>query len=515
MIMEKNTIIKDHRKVKLKFALVYPNIYNIGMSNLAIRLLYEIINSREDIVCERFFFSGYRERPRSVESGLPLNYFDVIGVSFQHEMDYIRFLDMLSSSSIPIEADKRNLPIIIAGGPAVSSNPMPLTKFIDFFVIGEVEPIINMLLDSLVNRNLNNIYLSIPGLYKPGKSTERIYIKNLDLAPHAIRQVISNLNNTFTSSFLLEVSRGCKIGCRFCLEYFLYFPKRERSFKNIARIIEDGLLLTQTNKLVIISSAFLDHSQIKDILSFLIEKKINFSVPSIRVSKIDDELIKLIALGGQHTLTIAPESHCEHLRNIINKKFDNDLFFDIIRKAKEAGIKSLKLYFMLGIPGEKIEDFNDLDIFLSRIISLGFSPSSIHISINPLIPKANTPFQWLPLISKEDYRERLTIFYKKARTLGIKRIESLDYRWCAIQAYLSTAGQEASELLKLLLEDIKAGGNGDLGSWRRVLRHYKKRPENIYEPRSIEEPLPWEEIKGAFPISILKKDFTKVMGDIE
>ncbi|MDH5806493.1 MAG: radical SAM protein [Candidatus Methanomethylicaceae archaeon] len=501
--------------MKLKFALVYPNIYNVGMCNLAIRLLYELINQREDVVCERFFFSNYGEIPRSLESGMPLNAFDVIGFSLQHEMDYVRMLDMIKSSGIPLESKNRSHPIIIAGGPSVTANPIPISPFIDFFIIGEVEPILNELLEILINLKNKEDLLSLPGIYQIGKPTEKIYVKNLDNAPHALRQIILEKENGFLSSFLLEISRGCNRRCRFCLESFLYSPKRDRSFKVIKNILETGLLLTNTNRVFCISSALLDHPQIKEILSYLVERKIVFSIPSLRIYDADEELMKLIASGGQRTLTIAPESPSERLREIINKNFPEDQLYNMIHNAKNVGIKSLKLYFMVGIPGEKDEDYENLDKIFSKIISLGFKPSSIHISINPLIPKANTPFQWLPLISKENYERKVDLFRKKALSFGIRRVECLDYRWSAIQAYLSTAGLEASKILMLLIDDITIRGPESLGSWRRVLKLFNKRPENIYIPKSIDQPLPWEEIKTSIPIKLLRSEFIKAIGDLQ
>lgn len=514
-VLERNIVKKDHRKARLKFALAYPNVYDVGMCNLAIRLLYELINQREDVVCERFFFSNYGEVPRSLESGMPLSAFDVVGFSLQHEMDYVRMLDMIRSAGIPLEAKYRSRPIIIAGGPSASANPIPISPFIDLFVIGEVEPILSELLEAFINMKAKEDLLSLPGIYQLGRSTEKIYVRNLDNAPHSLRQLIPEGGAGFLSSFLLEISRGCNRHCRFCLESFLYSPKRDRSFKTIKEILEVGLQFTNTNRVFCISSALLDHPQIRDILSYLMERKIIFSVPSLRIYDADEELMKLIASGGQKTLTIAPETPSERLREIINKNFHEDQLYNMIYNAKKVGMKSLKLYFMVGIPGEKDEDFEDLDRMLSKIISLGFKPSSIHISINPLIPKPNTPFQWLPLISKEDYERRVEIFRRKAFSLGIRRVESLDYRWCAIQAYLSTAGLEASKVLRLLVDDVAIRGPESLGSWRRVLKVFDRRPEDVYVPKSLDQPLPWEEIKTSIPIEILRSEFVKAVGDLQ
>ncbi|MGQ9759358.1 MAG: radical SAM protein [Candidatus Methanomethylicaceae archaeon] len=512
-IEERNTIVKDHRRVRLKFALAYPNIYTVGMSNLGIRLLYELINQMENVVCERFFFSSYGVPPRSIESGLPLTSFDVIGFSLQHEMDYLRMLDMLSTSRIPLHSKNRSRPTVIAGGPSISSNPIPLAPFVDLFVIGEAEPILYHLLELLISGDVKTSSLSILGLYRLGNPTQRIYVKDLNKAYHAVRQVCPTSVDGMSASFLLEVSRGCNRGCRFCLECFLYTPYRERSFATIKKILETGIPLSGTKKVSCISSAFFDHSELREILSYLRIMDVHFSTPSLRISDIDEELMDLLVSGGQRTITLAPETPSEHLRITINKPFDDDQLYSMLANAKKSGIRSVKLYFMVGIPGESETDFHQLQPFLSKVISVGFKPSSIHISVNPLIPKSNTPFQWLPIISKEDYYRRISLIRKIANNLGIRRVEALDYRWGAIQAYLSTAGLEASEILNLLVEDLRDGGTGDLGSWRRILRGHGKRPENLYNPRRLDDPLPWEEIKAPVPISILRREFLKATGE--
>jgi radical SAM superfamily enzyme YgiQ (UPF0313 family) len=514
---ERNVVVKDHRRVRLRFALAYPSPYFVGMSNLAVRLLYELINNRDDALCERFFFTEYGGLPRSIESGMPLKNFDVVGFSLQHEMDYLRMLDMISRSGLPLnlKSAERTEPVIIAGGPSVTSNPLPLAPFVDFFVIGEVEPILDRLLDGLPGKreNIEEALGSIPGVYRYGSTAERISVKDLNTAYHSVRQVHSTSDGDFSSSFLLEVSRGCSRGCRFCMECFLYSPKRERSLETINRIVEEGIPLTGMNKVTCISSALFDHSDLTGILAYLRDRGLRFSLPSVRISDVKEDLMELLASGGQRTLTLAPETPSERLRSIINKRFEDDQLYGTLSKAREAGIRSVKLYFMLGIPGETDSDVAELKNMLSRIMSVGFRPNSIHISVNLMIPKSNTPFQWAPVIGRKDFDRRLTAFRRICSDLGIRRVEAMDYRWGVIQAYLSTAGVEASEVLNSLVLDLERGGRADLGAWRRILGEYGREIEDLYVSKKVDDPLPWESIKGAIPKSILRHEFERAMVD--
>ncbi|MDD1775899.1 MAG: radical SAM protein [Candidatus Methanomethylicus sp.] len=498
----------------MRFALAYPSPYMVGMSNLAVRLLYELINNKSEALCERFFFTSYRQTPKSIESGLDLTSFDVIGFSLQHEMDYTRMLDMIASAGIPPRSGG-NRPVVIAGGPAVSSNPVPLLPFVDFFVIGEVEPIIDAVIEELSHGsdNLSKRMSGIPGILQNGFSAERIFAHNLDCTYHAIRQIHPVDGQGFSSTFLLEVSRGCNRGCRFCMECYTYRPRRERSLEQIATILEEGLRFTQTRKVTCISSAFFDHSHIADILALMKEKRLGFSVPSIRVTEDNDELFQLLVAGGQKTLTVAPETPSERLREILGKRFSNDQLLSVISKSREAGMASVKLYFMLGIPGETNSDLEGLKALLGKAISIGYRPPNIHITINPMIPKGNTPFQWAPIIGESEFKSRLSYFRRICSELGIKRVESMDYHWGVIQAFLSTGGAEASDLLARLLSDIENGGSGDLGSWRRVLRSLDKSFQNLYVPPSIDSDLPWEIIKETVPKSLLIREFEKAIGE--
>ncbi len=513
ILLERNVIKKDHRRVRLRFALAYPSPYPVGMSNLAVRLLYELINAREDCLCERFFFSGFRTQPVSLESNLPMGAFDVVGFSLQHEIDYVRMLDMLDSSSIELFASRRKSPLVIAGGPAVSANPSPLEDFVDLFLVGESEQVLDYLLDMLSEGcDPRQLAGSRPGLYAPGVEAERGRVDSLECAPHAVRQVHPVSGKGFSSTFLLEVSRGCNRGCRFCLECFLYTPKRERSFRMVTEILEQGLPISGLDRVTCISSAFFDHREIGDILAWMRDRHLRYSLPSVRINKAGAGLAELLAEGGQRSITVAPESPSSRLRGVINKPLNESDMASFLEASRRAGIRSLKLYFMVGIPGEGIQDLELLRPMLAGAISAGFDPRSIHISVNPMIPKANTPFQWARMLSEPEYSSRVSIMRKICSDLGVRRFESMDYRWGAVQAFLSTSGSGASSVMLLALRDISEGGQGDLGTWRRVLKGIKKDFETLPPAYSEGDPLPWELIKGGPSRSLLLHEYRKAVG---
>jgi len=510
-LREANVTVKDRRGVKLKFALAYPSPYNAGISNLAVRLLYEVINNRDDCLCERFFFSAYGVPPLSIESGERLNDFDIVGFSMQHEMDYPRMIDMLRSSVIPLEAGATRAPVVIAGGPSASSNPAPLERFVDFFIMGEAEPVLDPMLELASSRDYDSIK-HLQGIYSRGVSAERLSVGRLDEAYHSVRQVHPPNAEGFPGSFLLEISRGCSRGCRFCLECFLYRPRRQRSPGTIDCILDEGLPRMSSNRVTCISSSFFDHTGLMEILSSMRDRGLSFSLPSIRVSEMDDDLPALLSAGGQRSITLAPETPSERLRGVINKRFDEDTLVSCLSRYRAAGISSLKLYFMLGIPTETDEDVAFLAPLLRRVISAGFQPRSIHISVNPMIPKSNTPFQWAPLIKGDDYARRLKQFVRICSGLGVRRVESMDYRWGEAQAFLSTGGASAGDALLMLSNDIASGGRGDLGSWRRVLKDMGKRFDALYVPWGIGDTLPWEAIKGSTPKSSLASEYERSCG---
>lgn len=526
MLKECNIIKKNWKNVSIKFALCYPNLYRIGMSCLAIHLIYELLNMYEDIVCERFFLDENIPL-KSLESNMPLNAFDVAGFSLQYELDYINFIRVLLKSGIPpisIDRDDSH-PIICLGGPAITANPEPLALFADVIILGEFEPIVDSFLNVLLEyKDKSKLEIlerlsKIPGIYVPSinETAERIWVHDLNSAYHAIKQVIptDNFKQSFSPilgrSFLLEISRGCTFGCRFCLEGYNYLPMRFRSLETLQSILENGLKYTPTNKVVIIGSAASMHPNLEEIFEFLHSNKCTFSVSSLRLDLINEKLLKLLARSGQKTITFAPEAASDRLLDMINKGFRVHDILKVIKLARSFGFKRIKLYFMIGLPGETMDDIKSIVELSNKIIDIGFkSPKSIKISFSFFVPKANTPFQWFGMDSHESLEEKVQLIKEKLCGKGSFEIVFHSMRESFIQAFLSRSDRYVAPILLKLAE-----GNNSISTWRKVEKKFNFSIES-YATKTLNPnlSLPWGNIKLGYERSLILNEYNKAIKHI-
>jgi len=459
---EQGTIIKDWGG-KLPVALIYPNSYNIGMSNLGIQAIYRFLNDRTDAVCERFFREPKDTAdtlPLAIESQRPLTDFAVAAFSLSYELDYFNVAPILKASGVPLYAKDRDEthPLVIAGGPCITANPMPLSPFFDCLCIGEAEALLPEMLPILkdgVSENRDELkkkLASLPGLFVPGYSNQpvaRQWVKDLDAFP--VHSTVLTGDTELGNMFLIEVERGCNWGCKFCLVSNCYKPMRFRSVDSILNQAELGLKYRK--RLGLMGPAVTDHPQIEELVGKLHDMGAEISVSSLRIKPLSPVVLGEVIEGGTNTVALAPEAGSQRLRDIIGKRINEDDILKAVEKVAAQGIKQLKLYFMIGLPQETDDDIEAIALLAVRckdIFDRHQSWSRITLTIAPFVPKAGTPFQREGMAAPDTLKHRLSLLKSKLPAKGISvKNESLE--WSEVQAVLS----RGDERLAAVLADIE------------------------------------------------------------
>ena len=464
------------------------------MSSMGYNILYNLINEREDTWCERIIYPNIK----SIESNTPLKHFDIISFTIQFEEDYFNLLEILRDTEIPLKRENRseNDPLIIAGGPCVSANPMPLSDYIDLFVIGEGERTINELLDVYQNsgKDLKN-FLDIDGIYIPefNNKTRISIVENLDETYHITQPIISksddeDYQSIFNNSIMLNVSRGCTRGCRFCMAGYLYRPMRETNWKKLIDIALENRKNTGLNKITLIGAAVSDYSNLEKLIKGLEEEGFQISTPSLRIESITRTTLESLKKSGLKTITLAPESIC-HLRKVINKDILEEKIFTVIRDAVELDF-NIKLYFLIGIPGESFDDIGELCEYMKKIANMHKNPKRVKFSVNPVIPKPHTPLQWEGYDFK-DIKKKTRYIKKEMKDYNIK-CESP--KKGLIQYILSCGDRAVSTLIEKSLTKQPT-----LKEWRELTPDY-----------DIDDLLPWSNIDTGINERFLKNEHRRL-----
>ena len=494
---EHGVVIKDWGG-KLPVALVYPNTYRVGMSSLGFQTVYRLFNAYPNIVCERAFWQPHRKPGApivSIESQSAIGNFGVIAFSISFEMDYAHVVQTLRQAKIPLRAGERdqNWPLVIAGGPAVSANPLPLADLIDAFVIGEIEPVLEPLVETLVESASQPRELlwsalgQIPGVYAPQlhpgaepPPVTRQWVRRLD--DHPTSTVIHTPDAEFGDMHLIEISRGCSRRCQFCLAGFTTRPKRERSVESILEQAKYGL--TQRNKIGLVGAAVSDYAPIDELVSKLRALGARLSVSSLRVAPLSESLLQALAESGAQTLTLAPEAGSERLRRSIRKGVTETNLLHAAERAAHHRFRRLKLYFMIGLPTETDHDIAAIAQLCAQVAAR--FPGQITANVTPFVPKAHTPFQRVTMTPTAVLDARLKRLDAQLKRQHIA-LKGESPRWAAIQGLLARGDRRIGRVLTALQGTSSK-------AWRQALE--KCEIDLAANPvRDENTPLPWSFIQ--------------------
>ena len=550
---ELHIIKKDTGQDTLRVALAFPDIYEIGMSYVGFKILYNITNKLDFVYTERVFAPWFdaekilREKGIplfSLETKSPLSNFDVIGFTLQYELSYTNILNMLNLGKIPLfskERENSKFPIIIGGGPG-AFNPEPIADFFDLFLLGDGEEAFPRILKIIHEGKANNIskkeilkaLLDIQGVYVPS-FYKIVYDKNsikeiipTENAPYPIiKSIIKDLNSipfpekpivpyikTVHDRAPVEIFRGCDRGCRFCQAGMIYRPVRERSLDNIVRLSKKILENTGYEDLSLISLSTSDYTQIKHLIERLLpyckENLISISLPSLRVDTFSVELAERVSSIKKTGLTLAVEAATQRLRNVINKNITEDDLIASARSAFEMGWNLIKFYFMIGLPTETKEDIEEIAELAKRIERLGKSirgkKINIKISISPFVPKPHTPFQWERQNTREELNEKIHLLKDRLKRRRNILLKYRDPELSILEGVFSRGDRRLSRALYIAQKKGQIMDGWDEGfSFKKWMEIFDDTGINYKEyliERNINDILPWDHLSSG-----VKKEF--------
>ncbi|MCI5902081.1 MAG: TIGR03960 family B12-binding radical SAM protein [Blautia sp.] len=572
---EVNSVMKDKEKVDIRFTMCFPDVYEIGMSNLGMMILYDMFNKRDDVWCERLF-SPWTDMDRllreenvplfALESQDPIMNFDFLGITLGYEMCYTNVLQILDLGQIPLLSSERGeeFPIVIGGG-ACAYNPEPLAAFFDMFYIGEGETVFDDVFDAYKKNKAAGgskedfllMAAQIPGIYVPAfydvtyheDGTIASFIPNRKGVPGRIeKQVVIDMENGYRAieapvvpyikatqdRVTLEIQRGCIRGCRFCQAGMIYRPTRERNVETLKASAKQMLKNTGHEEISLSSLSSSDYSELKELVTFLIDEfqgnAVNISLPSLRIDAFALDVMSKVQDVKKSSLTFAPEAGSQRLRDVINKGLTEEIILHGAGEAFRGGWNRVKLYFMLGLPTETEEDMKGIAHLAEKIAEEYYEipkdqrngKVQIVVSTSFFVPKPFTPFQWASMFTEEEFIEKAKIVKSEIRDQLNQR--SIKYSWhepdvTVLEGFLARGDRRASEVIQ------KAYQKGAMyDAWSEHFRYdiwkeaFAESGVDIHfyttRERSPEEILPWDFIDAGVTKEFLLREWKQAKNGV-
>ncbi len=571
---EVNMCVKDPKSVAIRFAMCFPDVYEIGMSHLGIQILYDMFNRREDTYCERVY-SPWTDLDKimrekhiplfALESQDPIKEFDFLGITLQYEMCYTNVLQILDLSQIPLHSRERGEqdPIVIGGGPC-AYNPEPLAEFFDLFYIGEGETVYGQLLEAYRNnRSQGGSRLDflekaaqVPGIYVPmfydatydkegllegfkpnnphaPKKVTKEVVTYMDKAPY-IEKPLVPFQKVTQDRVVLEIQRGCIRGCRFCQAGNVYRPLREHGVEYLKRSAKTLLESTGHEEISLSSLSSSDYTQLPELVDFLIQmctaRKVNISLPSLRIDAFSLDVMSKIQDVKKSSLTFAPEAGSQRLRDVINKGLTEEVILGGAAQAFRGGWNRVKLYFMLGLPTEQQEDMEGIALLSEKIAELYYDTVpkdqrrgkvQIVASSSFFVPKPFTPFQWARMCTKEEFLERAYIVKNKFKEM--KNYKSLKYNWheadvTVLEGVLARGDRRVGAVVEAAYKNGALFDSWseyfDNSRWEKAFEECGIDPDfYTVRERSLDELFPWDFIDAGVSKEFLKREWLAALSE--
>jgi len=556
---EWNSLVKDWNETRIRIVLTYPDLYEIGMSNVALPILYQLLNSQPDVLAERVYAPWSDMAAVMKKAGIPLfsleskhqlKDFDIIGFSLGYELTYTNVLNMLHLAQIPVLASERDdsYPVVIAGGSCVL-NPEPMADFIDIFVIGDGEEVLLELLDSFRDwkgkgaskSQLLRQVAAIPGIYVPSLYQVEYQSDGLpksitptvpQASPTIQRRLVTKLPPPVTKPVVpyievvqdrgvIEIQRGCSRGCRFCQAGIIYRPVRERPQPEVIQAAGELITNCGYNEVSLVSLSTGDYHGIDQLVTSLSHRypSLILSLPSLRTDSSSVRLMNSLPAHKRTGLTFAPEAGSERLRRTINKNTAEDEILKTAAAAFDRGFINLKLYFMLGLPTETMDDIEAINQLVDKIQSLGRRAKGkkpqIRVSLSTFVPKPHTPFQWVAQEREQQLNPKHELLKQGLRRKGI-RLSWQEPKLSLLEAVLSRGDRRLGKVIyaawKLGCTFDAWGEHFNYENWLHAFDEAGLEP-NFYahRERSLDELLPWAHIDAGVTSAFLKREYQRAL----